>query len=69
MAVSCRTGPVRDRRVLDGPTLAELHAGRTAAGWPLERAIRTLAPIAEALAIAADSRHRPTAPSARTASS
>jgi serine/threonine-protein kinase len=39
---------------LDGPTLAELRAPRTAAGWPLERAIHTLAPIAEALAIAAE---------------
>jgi hypothetical protein len=39
---------------LEGPTLAELRGGGGAAGWPLERVVRALGPIAEALAIAAD---------------
>jgi hypothetical protein len=48
-----RAGSVAEQR-----TLAELlrteRAGGTAAGWPLERVVRILDPIAEALAIAAD---------------
>lgn len=50
--------PSHSDSVVEGRTLAELlraeRAGGGTAGWSLERVVRTLDPIAEALAIAAD---------------
>lgn len=53
-----RDPPGAAGEVIDGQTLAELlrteRASGAAAGWPLERVIRVLDPVAEALATAAE---------------